>query len=55
MSNLDAFPQFTRKYGEFQPKSGTYEVPAPWQAGLSNVSGRESRFAVICIYPLFCT
>ncbi|KAG6071570.1 hypothetical protein E4U15_007430 [Claviceps sp. LM218 group G6] len=36
VNNFYAFPQFTRKYGEFQPKSGTYEVPAPWQAGLSN-------------------
>jgi SP family general alpha glucoside:H+ symporter-like MFS transporter len=35
--SIDAFPQFTQKYGEYQPKSGTYEVTAPWQAGLSNV------------------
>jgi SP family general alpha glucoside:H+ symporter-like MFS transporter len=34
---LDAFPQFNRKYGEQLP-NGDWEVPAPWQAGLSNVS-----------------
>jgi hypothetical protein len=31
----DAFPQFRRKYGE-QLSDGTYQIPAPWQAGLSN-------------------
>lgn len=31
----DAFPQFRQKYGEQLP-DGTYQVPAPWQAGLSN-------------------
>jgi hypothetical protein len=33
----DAFPQFNKKYGEMLP-DGTYQVPARWQAGLSNVS-----------------
>jgi SP family general alpha glucoside:H+ symporter-like MFS transporter len=37
---LDAFPQFNRKYGEQLP-NGDWEVPAPWQAGLSNVSFRS--------------
>ena len=32
---LYALPQFKRKFGVQQP-NGTYEVPAPWQAGLSN-------------------
>lgn len=32
----DAFPQFNRKYGKQLP-SGEYQIPAPWQAGLSNV------------------
>lgn len=32
----DAFDQFNRKYGEMLP-DGTYQVPARWQAGLSNV------------------
>ncbi|KAF7330070.1 MFS general substrate transporter [Mycena kentingensis (nom. inval.)] len=31
----DAFPQFNQKYGVLGP-DGTYQVPAPWQAGLSN-------------------
>lgn len=32
----DAFPQFKRKYGEQLP-NGDWEIPAQWQAGLSNV------------------
>lgn len=35
LSNFYAFPQFNRKYGE-QLADGTYQVPARWQAGLSN-------------------
>ncbi|KAJ6783626.1 hypothetical protein PWT90_04479 [Aphanocladium album] len=35
VNNFYAFPQFNKKYGELTPK-GTYEVPARWQAGLSN-------------------
>jgi SP family general alpha glucoside:H+ symporter-like MFS transporter len=31
----DAFPQFNAKYGKQLP-DGTFQVPAPWQAGLSN-------------------
>lgn len=30
-----AIPQFNRKYGK-ELSDGTYQVPAPWQAGLSN-------------------
>jgi hypothetical protein len=33
----DAFPQFNKKYGRPLP-DGSYQIPAPWQAGLSNVS-----------------
>lgn len=33
--SADAFPQFNQKYGELQP-DGSYQVPARWQAGLSN-------------------
>ena len=33
----DGFPQFNQKYGE-QLKDGSWQVPARWQAGLSNVS-----------------
>ncbi|KAF2266117.1 sugar transporter [Lojkania enalia] len=35
LSNFYGFPQFNRKYGEQLP-DGTYQVPAHWQAGLSN-------------------
>ncbi|KAJ7144017.1 MFS transporter [Mycena epipterygia] len=35
LSNFYAFPQFNRKYGE-QLADGTFQVPARWQAGLSN-------------------
>ncbi|GAB1313773.1 Alpha-glucoside transport protein [Madurella fahalii] len=35
INNFYAFPPFNRKYGEQLP-SGEWEVPAPWQAGLSN-------------------
>ncbi|KAE8151303.1 general substrate transporter [Aspergillus avenaceus] len=35
VNNFYAFPQFNQKYGE-QLADGTYEVPARWQAGLSN-------------------
>jgi SP family general alpha glucoside:H+ symporter-like MFS transporter len=32
-------PQFQEKFGEKQ-SDGTYQIPAPWQAGLSN--GRQA-------------
>lgn len=35
-SNFYGFPQFNKKYGEYVPSDGTYQVPARWQAGLSN-------------------
>jgi len=35
LSNFFGFPQFKRKYGE-QLADGTWEITAPWQAGLSN-------------------
>lgn len=35
LSNFYAFPQFNKKYGQQLP-DGTYQIPAPWQAGLSN-------------------
>ena len=31
-----AFEQFNKKYG-VQLDDGTWEIPAPWQAGLTNV------------------
>ena len=37
--SLVGLPQFNRKYGELlKDGSGEYQIPAPWQAGLSNVS-----------------
>lgn len=35
INNFYAFPPFQRKYGVLQ-QDGSYEIPAPWQAGLSN-------------------
>ncbi|KAL4880444.1 general substrate transporter [Aspergillus karnatakaensis] len=35
VNNFYAFPQFNEKYGELGP-DGEYQVPARWQAGLSN-------------------
>ena len=37
VNNFYAFTPFNEKYGVLQ-KDGTYQVPSPWQAGLSNVS-----------------
>ncbi|EHL00806.1 putative Maltose permease MAL61 [Glarea lozoyensis 74030] len=31
-----AFPEFQLRYGEFQPKTGEYEIPASIQAGITN-------------------
>jgi len=36
LGNFYAFPQFNRKFGH-PVGNGTYQVSAPWQAGLSNV------------------
>ncbi|KIX01687.1 uncharacterized protein Z518_09413 [Rhinocladiella mackenziei CBS 650.93] len=35
LSNFYAFPQFRKKYGEQLP-DGSWQISAPWQAGLSN-------------------
>lgn len=35
LSNFYSFPQFNKKYGDLQP-DGSYQISAPWQAGLSN-------------------
>ncbi|KAL1406103.1 hypothetical protein Q8F55_007786 [Vanrija albida] len=35
LGNFYAFPQFNQKYGELN-KEGKWEIPARWQAGLSN-------------------
>lgn len=49
---IDAFPQFNRKYGEQLP-DGTWQVPARWQAGLSNVS-QELSSPMVGMYLLTC-
>ncbi|KAJ9613672.1 uncharacterized protein PV06_00685 [Exophiala oligosperma] len=35
LSNFYGFPQFQKKYGEQLP-DGSWQIPAPWQSGLSN-------------------
>lgn len=36
LPNFYAFPQFREKYGKYVPSDNSFQVPAPWQAGLSN-------------------
>jgi len=36
MNSFFAQPAFSRKYGEYQPDTGTYQITASWQNGLSN-------------------
>ncbi|KAK3669586.1 hypothetical protein LTR78_010524 [Recurvomyces mirabilis] len=36
INNFYAFPQFNQKYGVYDPVKDTWQVPARWQAGLSN-------------------
>ncbi|KAF2272710.1 MFS alpha-glucoside transporter-like protein [Westerdykella ornata] len=36
MNSFFAQPAFSRKYGEYQADSGTYQITASWQNGLSN-------------------
>ena len=33
-----AYPQFQQKYGTYYGSTVGYQIPAPWQAGLSNGS-----------------
>ena len=44
----DGFPQFNEKFGELGP-DGTYQVPARWQAGLSNVSRQHTPRGLKCL------
>lgn len=39
LGNFYAFPAFAKKFGTFDAPSGTYQLSAPWQAGLGNSSG----------------
>lgn len=36
ISAFYAYPSFTKKYGQLAKGGKTYQIPAPWQAGLSN-------------------
>lgn len=36
LSSFFAQPSFAKRYGEFDPKSKTYQISASWQNGLSN-------------------
>ncbi|TKA82733.1 hypothetical protein B0A55_01267 [Friedmanniomyces simplex] len=36
INNFYAFPQFNRKYGVYDEATASYQIPARWQAGLSN-------------------
>jgi SP family general alpha glucoside:H+ symporter-like MFS transporter len=36
MNSFFAQPAFSRKYGEYQPSTDTYQITASWQNGLSN-------------------
>ncbi|KAK1817710.1 hypothetical protein LTR12_007911 [Friedmanniomyces endolithicus] len=36
INNFYAFPQFNRKYGVYNAATASYQIPARWQAGLSN-------------------
>jgi SP family general alpha glucoside:H+ symporter-like MFS transporter len=36
ISNFFALPAFTEKYGTRKPGAKTYQISAPWQAGLSD-------------------
>ncbi|PVI04244.1 sugar transporter [Periconia macrospinosa] len=36
ISSFFAQPAFSRKYGHYQPDSGTYQITASWQNGLNN-------------------
>lgn len=35
LSSFYAFPDFVKKFGDFYPETGKYEIPARWQTGLS--------------------
>jgi len=38
ISSFFAQPAFSRKYGEYQPSTDTYQITASWQNGLSNAA-----------------
>ncbi|KAK5138073.1 hypothetical protein LTR08_005871 [Meristemomyces frigidus] len=52
ISGFYAFPTFTKKYG-VPAKGGKYQVPAPWQAGLSN-GARVGEILGLMINGIIC-
>lgn len=38
LGNFYAYPEFTKKYGQFVDQNGRHQLSAPWQAGLGNAS-----------------
>jgi SP family general alpha glucoside:H+ symporter-like MFS transporter len=36
LANFYALPTFSKKYGELNPKTGKYNISAPWRSGLSD-------------------
>ncbi len=47
LSNFYAYPEFAKRYGDFNPGSNNYQLSAPWQAGLGNASGVGSFFGTL--------
>ena len=50
MGNFNAYPSFQRKFGVEQP-DGTYQIPAPWQAGMGNGSSVGSVIGLLVSLP----
>ena len=49
LGNFYAYPEFTKTFGVLQP-DGTYQVPAPWQAGLGNASACGSIIGLLVCF-----
>lgn len=45
--NFYAYPTFAKKYGSYDSVTNTYQLTAPWQAGLGNAAGVGSFFGVL--------
>lgn len=39
IGNFYAYPTFAKKYGSYDSGTKTYQLAAPWQAGLGNAAG----------------
>jgi MFS transporter, SP family, general alpha glucoside:H+ symporter len=47
INNFYAYPTFQKKYGTYFPEIGKYQLPAAWQAGLSNAAGVGAFFGAL--------